>query len=251
MFRITAPITIGVLALALTLTFSVEEQRLQHQRAKTTAAALAVSNMAAERDSTRSLTLTNARIAAIAGDSLRIVAKRAVQLEQQRDAVDNALGTERRSVVTLDATIDSLVRGAASATTVTDNVRIATFDVRQAPYTVHASVALPLPPDSATIALRVALDPIHVETRIECSPQDQSGVSEAVVTAQSSAQTAIRFDRVEQSPGVCQSPQVVQSKPARRFLRFSPLVLGGGRLFASSGAGGWGLFVGTGILIWI
>jgi hypothetical protein len=251
MFRISAPIAIGVLALALALTFSVEEQRLTHQRARTAVAALAVSNMEAQRDSTRSLALTNARIAAIAGDSLRIVTKRAMQLEQQRDAFDNALGTERRSVVALDATIDSLTRVATGTTTVAGDVRVAVFDVRQAPYTVHARVEVPQPPDSATIALRVALDPIHVETRIECSSPNQAGVSEASVTAQSSVQTAIHFDRVEQSPAVCQSPPSAKTNTDRRFLRFSPLMVGAGRLFASSGAGTWGFFVGSGILIWI
>lgn len=249
MFRFTTPIAIGVLALALALTLSVEEQRIAHQRARTTVAALALSNMEAERDSTRSLALTNARVASIESDSLRIVARRAVQFEQQRDAFDKALDTERRSIVALDATVDSLARVGTGITTVSNDVRVATFDIRQAPYTVRAQVEVPQPPDSATLELRVLLDPIHVETRIECSPQDQNGVSEAQVTATSSVLTAIHFDRAEQSPAVCQSPSNPTVKNGRRLVQFSPFIVGAGRMFAPNGRGTWGLFFGTGILV--
>ncbi len=55
--------------------------------------ALTASNLLAERDSSRLVANTNRQAAVLLGDSLRLVEKRAVQVEQRRDALDRALET--------------------------------------------------------------------------------------------------------------------------------------------------------------
>ena len=47
-----------------------------------------------------------------------------------------------------------------------DDVRRLRFDVRQAPYTIGADVAIPAAPDPARLAIDLALDAIPVEVRV-------------------------------------------------------------------------------------
>ncbi|MHB2032001.1 MAG: hypothetical protein ACYCVE_01350, partial [Gemmatimonadaceae bacterium] len=76
---------VSVLALACALTLGVEQHRLRAAQRSAAVAALDASNLRAERDSTRDVASANRRAAELLGDSLRLVEKRVVQLDQRRD----------------------------------------------------------------------------------------------------------------------------------------------------------------------
>jgi hypothetical protein len=132
---------------------------------------LQAANVTAERDSTRDVALHQAKVAELLGDSLRIAERRLVQVAQRGDALDQALGRERRAKYQLVAAVDSLSARVASASVVDDSadVRRAMFNVRQAPYTIAADVAIPAPPDSARMTVGIDLDSIPVDLRLGCS----------------------------------------------------------------------------------
>ena len=254
-FRFAASV-IAALVVALALTLHIEEGRVSAEQAHAAAAALATTNLAAERDSTRDLAQGNGAVARLLGDSLRLVEKHVRQIAQRRDALDAAIGTERLARYTLTATVDSLRRTVTSAATRDSSAGAshatwqASFDIRQEPYTIAAVVQFPPPPDSARLDMRVAIDSIPVEARIACASPNESGIKTASITATSPPWARLRFDRVEQSPDLCASPALAHPRKASRLLAFTPLVLGGGRVLASNGSGTWGLFVGTGLRLW-
>ncbi|MDB4878550.1 MAG: hypothetical protein JWM41_4996 [Gemmatimonadetes bacterium] len=251
MIRMTALKLLMLLCLTLGITVRIEEGRVSAEQSRAATAALAVTNLAAERDSTRNVARTNKRVAALLGDSLQLVEKHAVQVAQRGDALDRALGRERRARYALDASVDSLHRAASTPVAVNhdDGIRMARFDIREPPYTVQADVSMPPPPDSAHIALRVSIDAIPIEARVSCSPANEDGIRTATVTASSPPWAKVRFGHVEQSPELCTSPALVRSRTPRRLVRFTPLVIGGGRVVATDGSSRWGLFVGAGVRI--
>ncbi|MDB4874269.1 MAG: hypothetical protein JWM41_715 [Gemmatimonadetes bacterium] len=249
MIRMTALKALMLLCLALGMTVSIEQRRIDEDHVRAAHAALAFTNLAAERDSTRNVAITNSRLAALIGDSLRVVEKHAIQVTQQQDALDRALTGERRARYALDATVDSLHRAITVPASVRsdDGVRLATFDLCQEPYTIEAAVTLPPPPDSARITLRIAIDPIPIEARLSCASPNADGIRTASVTASSPSWAAVRFGHVEQSPEVCASPALTRERPARRSFRFAPLVLGAGFHLATNGSPAFGLFIGSGV----
>ena len=141
-----APLPMLVLALvaALILTVRIEEWRLAAQRRRSAAALLVTSNESAARDTTRDVALENSRVATLLGDSLRLVEKQVVQVSQKRDALDRALGRERVARYSATAVVDSLERVVAARDSLVGNTtaerRVATFHVRQEPYTIDAEV---------------------------------------------------------------------------------------------------------------
>jgi hypothetical protein len=251
----TAIITlIAALSLALALTISIEQHRLQTERVRFATAALQATNTAAMRDSTVDVATTNRRIATLLGDSLRLVKKQVVQVAQTRDAIDKALGNERRANYAMTARIDSIQRTATApvvASTATPQVRHADFALRQAPYTVTAAVDVPAPPDSAQLTVGIALDSIPLGVRVTCAPPDGNGIRTASVAATMPRWASAKLQQVEQSPELCASPALVRSKTSRRWFRFAPLVAGVGRTVSANGSGEWAAFLGTGILIWV
>ncbi|HEY2163452.1 MAG TPA: hypothetical protein VGH04_05665, partial [Gemmatimonadaceae bacterium] len=158
-----------VLALAagLVLAVRIEEWRLAAQRRRSAAALLAASNRSAERDTTRDVALENSRVAQLFGDSLRLVEKQVVQVSQKRDALDRALGRERVARYSATAVVDSLERVVAARDSVVGDTaperRVATFHVRQEPYTIDAEV------ESATMRVKVEVDSIPIEARVTCA----------------------------------------------------------------------------------
>lgn len=251
MLRIAA-YAIAALSFALALTVRIEEHRVSSERHRAVTAVLAATNLSAERDSTRDIARANKATTKLLGDSLHLVERQALQVAQHRDALDAAIGKERRARYTLDATVDSLQR-IVSTIAIRDSTHPAwqaRFDLRQSPYTIAADVVFPEPPDSARIAMRVAIDPIHVDARVVCSSPNEVGVRTASVIASSPPWANLHFDRVEQAPELCASPALSNARQSRRFLQRSRLVVGGGRVIAANGSGGWGLFVGTGIQLW-
>jgi len=244
MLRHPAWVAIFILAMASALTLGVEEHRLRHERQSTAALALAASNLVAERDSTRDVANANRRAAAVLGDSLRVVQKRAVQMEQRGDALDRALGGERRARYALTAAVDSLGRVASAPAGVS---RHASFTLRQPPYTVAAEVQVPDPPDSARMNLRVALDPIPISARLMCSAPDGHGVRSASVVASSPPWARLRLGRLEQAPELCASPALVTRAPPR--VAFGRVVVGVGLVGRSTISASVGWFVGAGVVI--
>lgn len=104
--------------------------------------------------------------------------------------------------------------------TVRDTVTIASaeatrngaFDIRQPPYTVHASVALPPAPAAGTMALHVSLDTLRIELRLGCGRANAAGIRAATTTAAGPPWAAIQLTRVEQSPDICASLGVPESR---------------------------------------
>ena len=197
-----------VLALvaALVLTVRIEEWRLAAQRRRAAAVIVAESNRSAERDTTRDVATENARVAKLLGDSLRLVEKQVVQVAQKRDALDRALGRERVARYAATAVVDSLERVVAAADSVVRDasreVRVARFDVRQEPYTIVADVELPPPPDSATMRVKVAVDPIPIEARVTCA--ELGGIERGRnLGANAGVGERTARDRVSVARGVC------------------------------------------------
>jgi hypothetical protein len=249
-----------IIALAAAFAFSVtlEETRIAAARRRAVVAALAISNLAAQRDSTRDVALTNDRVVRMLGDSLKLVEIRVVQSAQRRDALDNALGRERVARYGDTVATDSL-RAVMYAMTLAvrmsnssdiansgQTVRSAFFNIRQEPYTVAAQVDIPPPPDSAHLELHVAIDPIPIETRVGCSKPDAQGIKAATVSASSPTWATVQFGRVEQSPEVCGSPGLQGAvRQARRWIT-KGLVIGAGRALTPNGWH-WAVFAGAGI----
>jgi hypothetical protein len=237
----------GSLALAVT----VEQARIAAVRRHALVAALEISNLAAQRDSTRNAAIDNQRVARLLGDSLRVVEKRVVQIAQRGDALDQALGRARVARYADNVAIDSLravvhsmstgVRASESGT-----VRSAFFNVRQEPYTIAAQVNVPEAPDSAHLELRVAIDPIPIETRVSCSRPDGQGMRAASISASAPPWATVRFDRVEQSPDVCGSSALRSTTQSHRALFTRRLVLGAGPALTPNGWR-WAVFAGAGI----
>ena len=249
MFR-TVPVTI-VLIVSLVLGGAVVVQRhqLSVAREQSVALALAAENAVAERDSTRTISTLNRTVAKLLGDSLALVEKRVVQVAQARDALDDALGRERRAAFVMNVVIDSLRQSMATVATVNDSgdVRRARFDVRQVPYHVTAEVVVPQPPDSARMSVQVVLDTIRVGARLTCAAPNAQGIRVASIVASTPTWATVRFGQVEQAPEVCQTQEA--QRGAGHRLVFRPLSLGVGRAAVWGGASGWALFVGAVISI--
>lgn len=272
------------LSAALALTIHVEGGRVTAARQEASSVALEASNVAAERDSTRVFARATSTLASLLGDSVRLYERRVVQVAGERNALDAALhaatGDEQIAAYGLHATIDSLHRIVAAAQSGAANggrqdvqdvqtvqnvqnahnvrdvqdvqdVRRAEFIVRQPPYTLRARAEIPPPPDSARLAVRVALDPIHVAAHVTCAAPDRNGIRTASVVASAPSWATITFDRLEQSPDLCASPALVRTARSRQRLEFEPVVIGGGRVIRPDGVGSWGFFVGSGVRVWI
>ena len=185
------------------LAVAVQTVRLNEAAVQETRGTLLADTLQAAKDTTRALHID----VAVLGDSLRVVERRAIQTAQRADALDKALGLERVVKDHLTAQVTGLRAVVRSDTVFVDRAdgeRHAAFDVREAPYTVHALVALPPFPGQGTMDVRVTLDSLPLELRVGCGPAaGPSGVRAASVIAVAPAWASVRLDRVEQAPGVC------------------------------------------------
>jgi hypothetical protein len=209
-----AILLIGVAAFAL-----LQTSRLANAQRNATAAALAADTLQASADTTRALYIDVAALA----ESLRVSQRRVIQVTQRADALDRSLGLERVARDSLRTTITSLqarvrsdtvfvdraygerrpaLRGAVGGAREADERRAA-FDLRSAPYTVHADVTLPPPPAAGSMDVRVDLDTLALEMRIGCGAAGANGVRPASVTTVAPSWASVRLERVEQAPGVC------------------------------------------------
>ena len=227
-----------------------EEGRIARAKQRASEYALEASNARAERDSTRQVGNGDDRVARVLRDSLRLAERMVVQKAQRQDDLDRALRRERRARYVMAARADSLAVVARAQAEDADeaaphSVRRARFAVRQAPYTVSAEVAMPEPPDTATMSVHVALDELHLEARIGCAAANASGIREAAVSVAGPKWAAIRFDRVEQSPDLCASPAL----SPRRGKGGIPMVFGAGPVLGQDGRVRLALFIGVGATV--
>lgn len=253
---IRRPIATLVAVLIMALTASVVSERRANARLRDDKATLALAhtNDLARRDSTRDVsTMNHALVQALGaiGDSLRVFQRQVVQTAQRNDAIDQALQLERRGRYQLTTSVDSLHRVIASRSPVSQDslsVRRAEFDVRQAPYTVAMTVELPAPPDTGRVDLHVALDSIPLGLRLSCARPDANGIRAASIEAIAPPWASVRFGSVEQSPELCASPALTNSTThatGRALVRWTPIVVGAGRVFNTDGSSRWGAFIGT------
>lgn len=244
--------TLAASALALfTLGGLTYITRLQHQlaasRANERAIALHASNTEALHDTTRDAARDNARLARLLGDSLRAYRKLVVQREPVPDGMDSALGGRSAGAYAMRLAIAPLrLSGTRANGDSTDGSR-AGFHLRQAPYTVDATVSRPAGSDSTSLVLGVVLDTIPLTTRVHCSPPGDGGIRSASVVATTPPWAAVRIGDVHQDPEVCNGPTSA-ARPSRRLLGWSPVTLSVGRELGA-GRTGWSVQLGTGLTL--
>ncbi|MEO7086833.1 MAG: hypothetical protein ABI442_07555 [Gemmatimonadaceae bacterium] len=209
MLRTTSLCVVALLSVMLVGTVCIEQHRLAVERARTQGAALHASNVIAERDRARDIAATNRNVARIVRDSLRVAAV----VPSRRDS--------------------------------TPTVRDATFNIQQTPYTISAVVDLADPPDSARMAIRVSIDPIHFDARVSCSSADEHGIRSASIRTSSPRWASVRFDHVGQSPEVCRAEAAAANK--HRLIDFRRAMIGAGPVRTINGRWTVGLFVGAGL----
>lgn len=171
----------------------------------------------AARDTTR-LRLVRTR------DSLlRVFQRRVIQEKQRADALDRALGLERRLRVAASVRFDSALAQVAGTPTIADSDgdRSSQFHLRQPPYTVDATAVLPPPPEQGRLVVAVRLDPLPLSLRIGCGPAVR-GVRPATASLVVPPWATVVLDSLSQAPEVCLSP-LAQTPPKKRW----PWLVGG------------------------
>lgn len=150
-------------------------------------------------------------------DSLQLVTRRAVQAEVEKDRIDRALGLERRVTSTLSLVIDSLRTQRYAAVDVDSaDARHASWHVREEPWTADIEVVLPTPPDSATLRLALALDPVGVTVRVGCGRAPAGGgVRPAEVAVEGPLWARLELSGVVLDPEVCSPAFAAPRGPSR------------------------------------
>lgn len=209
------------------------------------AAALVSDSSAAAADSTRAVQLQ------VAGETITVWQRRALQAAQRADSLDRALGLERAaryqiiaSVTPLTASVTGAVTPSAAAPVLStagsvhasDAVRTGAFVIHQAPYHLVASVTLPPPPGRGAMTVGVTLDSARIALRVGCSAADASGVRPASVTLSGPAWLSLQLGELTQEPRVC-SPERSRgaARPSARGRWFPRVAFGVGL------AAGWAL----------
>jgi hypothetical protein len=100
-----------------------------------------------------------------------------------------------------------------------DSVQSATFDVRQAPYSVHAEVELPHGPGRGQLSVRVALDTLALDVRVRCERANACKVRTAEVSAIAPEWATVKLDRVDHTTGVWEQPVPGKSRGRRSTVR--------------------------------
>jgi len=165
-------------------------------KADALAAGLEVDRMEALQDTTRVRVLT---------DSLRIVERRVVQTEQERDALDDQLGIQTTAKIAAEVRVDSL-RASGQSVTVVDletDTRTVHIDTYTEPYRIEAEIIVPPTPHPARWSFGVTMDPILLSVRLSCGTKDYGTIIPALVQVSAPRWARIGLDSVEQEPGIC------------------------------------------------
>ena len=150
-----------------------------------------------------SLEAANDRQRAMWAAGVLVQARRIVQLTIEKDSVDRALHVESRARYRLGVQVaDLTAKLAARVDTTPEGTRTATFHQRTVPYTIDATAALPAPPATGTLDVRVALDPIELRGRVGCGAA-VAGVRPATFYAEGPSWARLSLLALEQDPAVC------------------------------------------------
>ena len=154
-----------------------------------------------------------ARMEGLRADSLEVVLAttmvgagrteaRAFQLELAQSALEDSLSRKPRVVVRTRVVIDTMppdtVRVAVSDT---NGERRARFTAYQAPVRLVASVALPAPPETGSIAWQAIVDPIGLQLRLSCGVERPVRRAHVEITGPPWAR--LLPDSLAQTPEVC------------------------------------------------
>lgn len=219
-------------------------QRVRYERLEDRHRELAMRsvNDAAAADSSRSVALSARDSLRLLGDSIQAVTRLTMQLRQESDALERALGqASRRARVGVRVRVDTLRVSTIAAVSIDSaDVRRATFRVDSTPWRATADVALPAR-GPGTLALRVALEPAHLSLRSTCGPRNADGVRPASVVVTGPRWLELVVERTEQAPEVCNPPA-----PARRRWLGAPAIVAGYGYTATAAGVRPGAFVGIG-----
>lgn len=180
-----------------------------HLQRTNQALALRAYNDSAALDTTRRLALSRKDSIQILGDSLQGFTQLVVQVRQEKDQLDYALGIERKFRVHLTATIDTLrarlVPSTAPVVTDSQGTRHASFHVEQPTFTAALGVSVPSIGPAVLDSLLVNPKPARLALRIGCGAANGDGVRPAHVTVTTPTWMTISMTTPEQAPEVCQS----------------------------------------------
>lgn len=211
--RLLDVLLLVVLVLGLALGYETWQRRRERQR--TAQAALTADTTRAHQDTSRLVVLAQRDSLRILGDSLRLVQRLVVQRQQSQDQLDRALNQQRIALAALTVQVQGLAaRVRSDATTDSAGIRLAHFQVRQAPYTVTADVRVPEPPQPGEMAVAVTLDPATIGLRLSCSRPNAEGIRSATATASGPPWLPLTVGRVEQDPSLCASPALTKAAPS-------------------------------------
>jgi hypothetical protein len=216
----------------------------------------AVSNRSAERDTTRDVALQNARVAKLLGEFAEAGGEGSVAGRPEARRTGGRTGTRtggalrgdcgrrlgrgpdrRGECRDLGAGLPHFTRSPSRA-----------FDLRQEPYTIVANVSMPAPPDSATLQVKVLVDPIPIVARVTCADVG-SEAREASVSVETPAWVRVQLGTVSQTPDVCARSRAGESLLHWPRLATRRLLLGVGRAWGVDRQGRWAVFIGTGIAL--
>jgi hypothetical protein len=188
-----------VLILVLVASLAVACAKLAHAETRAKSAALKVANEQARADSWRSY--------AVASDTSKWNATRLVeQVRLEATALAKAYQAERAFSAQLALKIRDVEVRADGTSVRSDSAIVATFDVRNPPFSVHAVVTLP---DSSTgltpsIDLNLNVDAIALQLDVLCLPPDSTGIRRARVNMQTPSWLVLDpSTTLKQSPDVC------------------------------------------------
>lgn len=221
-------LVVGALAMTRLAWAEFENSRL---RAKLRASELAEANARARGDSTRDVTN---ELRQLLGEYKNAVEHLAEQVEIRTDKIDNALGRYSQVQARIEVRIGTLETKLKSGPTTetSEGVRHAQFRLEQPidttdvpPYTIQAEVAVPPPPDSATMQLTVALAPAHFDARVQCARRaTDAGVRDATLLVTGPRWIKLTLDSLRADPDVC-SPEK-RGSTTKAFIR-GGVVVGG------------------------
>lgn len=215
--------------------WSVHALRVERERGR--AAALRADSAEAARDSSREVVVSE-RLRGLVGDSAAVHERRVLQVRQEADSLDRALGRERAARYRVEAEVAALRAVAAAPVSVdaADSVREGRFIVRQAPYHVEASVVLPRPPAPGRMDMVVRVDSATFEARVGCGAEGVGGVRPATLALVGPAWVRARIVRVEQEPRVCSPPAPLRVEGVlTRWLERIRLGVGYGAVLGADG----------------
>lgn len=196
---------------------------LERERKKVARATIEKLNVEARLDST---TAVSAKVEKLLGDSLVGVTRLALQIEQQRDKLDRALGAERSAIAGIRVEIRALRAALTSIDTVVESPegsRSATFGVDSTPFRGSIDVTLPRPPARGSLRLGLSVDPAPISLRLGCLParSGDNGIRRASAALFTPPWLTATIDSVSQEPEICN--RAAGRQPSRRW----PFVAGG------------------------